>query len=345
MANILIDLGHPGDVHLFRNAARQWQAQGHKVLFTALDREMIVDLVKAYKLPHRVTYKRRKGKLALIMEVLLRTLHTYWIALRFKTDLFVSFGTPTIGFPAWLMRKPYLALTDNDHAQEQNRLFKPFATIIATPSVFTSDLGPKQIIYAGFHELAYLHPDEFTPNPGALTPLDLKPDDTFFVVRFVAWEATHDVGQHGFSLGEKRDMLRELSTHGRVLLSVEGEVDSEFAPFVTNFPPEMIHDLLAFATLYIGEGGTMATDAALLGTPSIFVNTIIAGNWVHLHNHYELLYFYANGREAMDKARELLAMPNLKAVWAQRRSKLLSEKINLTPWIVNMGNRLLSEQS
>jgi predicted glycosyltransferase len=237
MANILIDLGHPGDVHLFRKAARTWQAQSHKILFTVLDREMIVDLVKAYQLPHRVTYKRHKGKLALMVEVILRTLHTYWIALRFKTDLFVSFGSPTAGFPAWLMRKPYLALTDNDHAHEQNRLFKPFASVIATPSVFTSDLGHKQVRYASFHELAYLHPDEFTPNPSALTPLGLKQGDIFFVVRFVAWEATHDIGQHGFSLDEKRDILRELSTYGRVLLSVEGEVDSEFAPFVMIYWP------------------------------------------------------------------------------------------------------------
>jgi predicted glycosyltransferase len=88
----------------------------------------------------------------------------------------------------------------------------------------------------------------------------------------------------------------------------------------------------------------MATEAALLGTPSLFVNTITAGNWVHLRDNYELLYFYTNGREAMDKARELLAMSNLKEVWTQRRSKLLSEKINLTPWIVNMGKHLLSEK-
>ncbi len=341
MANILIDVGHPAHVHLFRNVARDWQAQGHKVLFSALDREMILYLLQVYNLPYRVTYKRRRGKLALLVELAVRTLTTWWIARQFKADLLVSFGSPTVGLPARLIGKPYIALTDTDHATEQHTLFKPFATVIATPTVFKPDLGPKQVRYAGFHELAYLHPDEFTPDPNELTPLGLTPDERFFVVRFVAWGATHDVGQRGFSLDEKRELLRELAAYGRVLLSVEGDVDPEFAPFVTHFAPEKIHHYLAFATLYIGEGGTMLTEAALLGTPALFVNTLTAGVWFDLHDHYELLYFHTNGREAMAKVRELLGMPDVKALWAQRRARMLHDKINPTPWLAALGNRLL----
>jgi predicted glycosyltransferase len=341
VANILIDVGHPAHVHLFRNAARDWQAQGHHILFSALDREMILYLLQTYGLPHRVTYQRRKGKLALLVELVLRTLATYRIARQFRADLFVSIGNPTVGLPARLMGKPYLALTDTEHATEQIMLFKPLATIIATPSVFNRDLGPKQIRYPGFHELAYLHPDEFTPDPTVLTPLSLAPGDRFFVVRFVAWGASHDIGQSGFNLQEKRDLLRELSHHGRVLLSVEGAVDPEFEPFVTHFSPDIIHHLLAYATLYIGEGGTMVTEAALLGTPALLVNTLTAGNWFDLRDQYGLLYFYPDGRAALEKALELLKTPNLKEEWAQRRARMLADKINPTPWLVDQGNRLL----
>lgn len=342
MANILIDAGHPAHVHLFRGAAREWSRAGHNILFTALDREIILDLLRIYKLPYRVTYKRRKGKLALLAELPLRALSTYRIARDFRADLFVSFGNPTVGLPAKLMGKPYIALTDTEHAVEQHALFKPFATVIATPDVFTRDLGAKQARYAGFHELAYLHPDEFTPDPHELDSLGLKPGDPFFVVRFVAWGASHDIGEHGFSAEDKRELLRELSKVGRVLLSVESDaIDAEFAPLVTTFPPEKVHHLLAFATLYIGEGGTMLTEAALLGTPALFVSTLRAGNWDHLRDKYGLLYFYDTGREALDKARQLLATPDLKAVWAERRAKMLADKINPTPWLVQLGERLL----
>jgi predicted glycosyltransferase len=344
MANILIDVGHPAHVHLFRNAARDWQAQGHRVLFSALDREMILYLLQVYNLPYRVTYKRRKGKLALIVELAVRTLTTYWTARQFRADLFVSFGNPTVGIPARLLGKPYLALTDTDHATEQHALFKPFATVIATPTVFKPDLGSKQVRYTGFHELAYLHPGEFTPNSDELAPLGLKPNDRFFVVRFVAWGATHDVGQRGFSLAEKRELLRELSTHGRILLSVEGNVEPEFAPFVTHFAPEKIHHYLAYATLYIGEGGTMASEAAVLGTPSIYVNTLTMGYILNARD-YGLLYLCSNGKEALARTRELLAIPDLKQLWGQKRTRMLQEKINPTPWLVELGNRLLTGEN
>lgn len=343
MAHILIDVGHPADVHMFRNAARDWQAQGHRVLFTALDREMIVYLLDNYHLPYTITYKRRRGKLALALELILRTLATWSIARQFKPDLLMSIGSPMVGLPARLLGKPYLALTDTEHATEQHALFKPFATWIVTPSVFTRDMGVKQIRYPAFQELMYLHPDDFTPNPAALASLGLTPDDRFFIVRFVAWGATHDVGEHGFSLDEKRALLRELAAYGQVLLSVEGDVDPEFQPFVTPFPPEQIHDLLAFATLYIGEGGTMLTEAAILGTPALFVSSLRAGNWDDLRDNYDLLYFYDSGREAIDKTRELLAQPDLKTRWAAKRARLLADKINPTPWLVELGNHLLRD--
>jgi predicted glycosyltransferase len=344
LSNILIDLGHPAHVHLFRNAARLWEAQGHTVLFSALDREMILELLRKYNLPYQVTYKRRSGKLAKVVELIFRTLSTYRIARRFKADLFVSFGNPTVGVPAMLMGKPYLAFTDTDHAVEQHRLFKPFVTVIATPDVFTRDLGPKQVRYAGFHELAYLHPDEFTPDPAEIEALGLRVGEPFFLVRFVAWNATHDVGHHGFSLDEKRQLLNFLRQHGKVLLSVEGEVDPEFVPLVTSFPSEKIHHLLAFATLYIGEGGTMASEAAILGTPSIFVSTLWAGVWEELQK-YGLLYAYPHGTQALTQVKELLEKPDLKAEWRERQQQFLSHKIDPTPWLVETGNQLLQQAS
>ena len=341
MANIIIDVGHQADPHIFRGAAHTWQAQGHNVLFTTLDRDIIVALVKANGFPYRITYKRRKGPFALPIELVLRTLSTLWIAWRFKADLLVSFGNPTVAFPAWLLRKPYIGFTDTEHAKEQHALFKPFSTVIATPDVFQGDLGPNQVRYNGYHELAYLHPDDFTPDPAHLESLGLEPGDPFFIVRFVAWRATHDVGQHGFSLEQKRALLRELAAHGRVFLSVEEEVDPEFAGYVTQFPPEIIHHLLAYATLYVGEGASMAAEAAVLGTPSVYVNTLIMGYILDLQDHYGLLHWYTDGAAALEKVRELLAMTDLKPDYAERRAQMLRDKINTTTWLVALGNRLL----
>ncbi len=341
MANILIDLGHPADVHLFRWPAHTWMQNGHRVLFTALDREVIVQLLEHFQLPHQVIYKRQPGKWRLILELILRTWVTWRAARRFKPDLLVSMGNPTVGVSAWLMGKPYLALTDTEHSREQQILFKPFASVIATPDIFRGSLGPKQVRYRSYHELSYLHPDVFTPDPDQLVALGLDPHETYFIVRFVAWGASHDVGQKGFTRDQKIALLRELAKRGRVLLSVEsGEIDLEFAPLVTTFPPEKVHHLLAYATLYVGEGATMASEAAVLGTPAIYVNSLTMGVQED-EQRYGLLTMLPDGSQALTTVQALLATPDLKAVWQARRAALLKDKINPGPWLVSLGNRLL----
>jgi predicted glycosyltransferase len=340
MANILIDLGHPAHVHLFRNAARGWMSQGHRVLFTALDREIILRLLHHYQLPYRVTYKRRGAKVT-PGELLLRTLATYRIARQFKADLFVSMGSPTVGLPARLLGKPYLALTDTEPAREQHRLFKPFAAVIATPDVFYLDMGPKQMRYPAYHELMYLHPDEFTPDPAEIRPLGLSPDEPYFLVRLSAWRATHDAAHHGFTPDEKRQMLSELAARGRVLLTAEAGIEPDLKPYIVEFPPEKAHHLLAFARLYVGEGVTMLSEAAQLGVPGVLVNTMNPGYTLDLQGR-GLAYICHSGREALERVRGLLAMPDLKTVWAKRRARMLADKINPTPWLVELGNRLIA---
>jgi uncharacterized protein len=344
VASILIDLCHPGDIHLFRRAGLAWESQGHRVVYSSLDRETNAYLLNHYRLPHRVIWRRRPGKLALLAELLLRPWPLLRLIREVKADLVLSFGSMTVAFAAWLLGKPTITFTDTEHATEQHMLFKPFSTLVATPDVYRGEFGPKHVRYRAYHELFYLHPEEFTPDWKELEPLGLARDTPFFVVRFVAWGATHDIGAHGFTPADKRDLLRLLSSHGRVLLSVEGgRPDPEFRSMSTSFPPEKVHHLLAFAGLYVGEGATMASEAAVLGTPSIYVNSLTMG-YIEDEQRYGLLHHFTNGRAALDKVRELLATPALKACYAERRARLLADKINPTPWLVALGNHLLENR-
>jgi predicted glycosyltransferase len=344
LATILIDLCHPGDVHLFRRAGLAWQNQSHRVMYSSLDRETNAYLLEYYGLPHRIIWRRRAGKLALLAELLLRPWPLLRLIREVKADLVVSFGSMTAAFAAWLLGKPAITLTDTEHATEQHALFRPFSTLIATPDVYRGDFGAKQIRYRGYHELFYLHPDEFTPDWKELEALGLVRAEPFFVVRFVAWGATHDIGAHGLRLDEKRELLLMLSSRGRVLLSVEGgHVEPELRAMVTTFPPEKVHHLLAFAQLYVGEGATMASEAAVLGTPAVYVNTLSMG-YVEDEQRYGLLHHFADGRAALSKVRELLATPDLKSQYADLRARLLADKIDPTPWLVDLGNGLLKNR-
>lgn len=112
---------------------------------------------------------------------------------------------------------------------------------------FHKDYGSKQIRYNGFHELAYLHPNKFTPNQSVLNELFLKEDDTFFIIRFVSWNATHDVGEGGFTLKEKIDLINYLKTKGKVFISSENKLPEELISYKLDLEPSKIHHLMAFA--------------------------------------------------------------------------------------------------
>ncbi len=212
----------------------------------------------------------------------------------------------------------------------------PFADVICTPSCFKKDLGKKQIRYNGYHELAYLHPDYFKPDPSVLDELGLKKDDKFVIVRFVAWQASHDIGHCGFNMEAKRKLVKELGKYARVFITSESPLPEEFKKYGIKIPPERIHDLLYYATMYIGEGATMATEAAILGTPSIYVSSFwdSMGNFNELEEQYGLIYNFKEPEPAIQKVIELLQQQDLKQEWAKKRERLLKDKIDVTQFMM-----------
>ena len=124
--------------------------------------------------------------------------------------------------------------------------------------------------------------------------LKVKKGQKYAIVRFVSWEAHHDIGQHGFSLQDKEKAIHDLAKYITVFISSEKPLPESLEKFRIHIPIEKMHDALAFAHLYLGEGGTTATEAALLGTPNIIINSLAkhCGTHIELRDKYRLQYFY-----------------------------------------------------
>jgi hypothetical protein len=198
-------------------------------------------------------------------------------------------------------------------------------------------LGKKQIRYNGYHELAYLHPNYFTPDPAVLEELGLEEGNPFIILRFVSWGASHDIGHHGIQ--NKIEFVKELEKYGRVLITSEGDMGPEFEKYKIKVSPEKLHDLLYYATLYIGEGATTASECAILGTHAIYVNTLRLGYTDEQEEKYGLVYNFSNPntceKDALNKATELLENEDLWKDGKEKREKLLSDKIDVTEFMVN----------
>lgn len=335
---ILVDINHPGQIHLFKHAVRKWECRGHQAMMVVRDKDVTVQLAKAYGLRFAMGTTRKPGMVNLLKELFIKTSLLLKIATEFKPDVFLSLGSPPAAWAATLAGVPHIAFDDTEHSIEQYWLYAPFTRAICTPACFTRDFGVKQVRYQGYHELAYLHPARFKPDPTVLSLLGLKESDIFFVVRFVSWSATHDVGQKGFSYHGKRRLVEELSNHGRVLITSESPLPPEFEEFRFTVSPHHIHDLLNYSTLYIGEGATMASEAAVLGVPSIYVNSITAGT-IQEQEKYGLLHHIPNESAAIKLAVELAEDRSAQYEYQKRRQRLLDDKIDVTAWMVDFVER------
>ena len=57
--NILVDIGHPGHVHLFRIPIQNWSEHGHNVVVSIRERDIVGQLLKAYDIPYHVASTAR----------------------------------------------------------------------------------------------------------------------------------------------------------------------------------------------------------------------------------------------------------------------------------------------
>ncbi|MCK5283685.1 MAG: DUF354 domain-containing protein [Nanoarchaeota archaeon] len=316
---VLIDINHPADVHQFKNMIWQMEKRGHKFLITARDKDCALDLLKEYKFDF-IKRPGYKGLMKLI-GVFLIDYRLYRIAKKFNPDILVgSSGDCYIAQVSKILRKPSIVFDDTEHSSIQNWLTFPFADKIVTPESYKINLGKKQVRYNGFKELAYLHPKYFKPDTSILEELGLKKNDKFILIRFVSWEAAHDIGKTGIK--DKIDFVESLAKKYKVFVSSEAPLPKELEKYEIMIKKEKIHSVLWYSSLYIGEGATMATEAALLGIPTIYINELQLG-YINKLKKAKLIICAKNELEAY-KASEKIMVNNLKKNWQMRKNSFLS---------------------
>jgi len=336
---ILVKISHPAHVHFFRNFIFEMGNRGHNLFVMSTDTKSSLDLLKSYGIEHYY-WKKTTGFNPLKIKGQIRQNYQIWKkAVEFKPDFLTAIGGTSISHVSRFVDAKSIVFNDSERADFQNAITHPFSDIIITPESYRDDIGPKQIRYPGYHELAYLHPKRFTPDPIVLDYLDVDEDEKIIVLRFIAWKAVHDVGQSGISIEQKRELVSNLNEHGKVFITSESKLPSEFEPYRLNIPKDKIHDLLYYADFYMGDSQTMATESAVLGTPTIRCNSFAGdndmGNFIELEKKYGLMYSTPDPKKALKTAEKWIQVPKLKDKWKKKRERLLKEKIDVTDYMIN----------
>lgn len=329
---ILIDIGHPAHVHLFKHFAWSMLKKGHTLFFTCRDKESEVFLLKRYGFKYKSIGKPFLSTIGKIFGLLKFDLQLFLTSIRFKPDILLSHGSMYAAHAAWLIRKPHISLEDTGN-WEQVRLYKPFTPVILTSDLFPHDYGEKQIRFKSHNELAYLHPDYYDVPESTKNDLGFKKGRKHVVMRFVSWNATHDKGQKGLSQNTKRELIELLSEDYDIHISSEGGLPPDLKKYSVKFSPEKVHDALCLADLFVGEGITMAMEAAVLGTPAIYINSLQYA-YVKDMEKYGLVFLFKDEVNIIQKVKKIISELDSIESYQKKRNAMLSDKIDLTAFLI-----------
>ena len=331
---ILIDIGHPAHVHYFKNFIKIMEQKGHEFLIIAKNRNITYDLLNYYTIPFVKRKDYPSSLIGKLLNIPLTDLYVIKLARKFKPNILLGFSGTHIAHAGKLLRIPSVVIDDTDHATLAHLSYKSFATHILTPSSFSKDFGLKHIRFDGFTDLFYLHPSVFKVAKNIRELLQISKGEKFVVFRFVSFRASHDVGHSGMSDDDKIKLINLFNDKRfKVFISSEGALPDNLKKYSLQLPPEYIHSALFEADMFIGESGTMATEAAILGTPSVLINSLDAGVFKELVA-CGLLYHIKTMDAIVEIVKDFDLGEDLKEKHIINRDRLLSEKIDLTKFLI-----------
>jgi predicted glycosyltransferase len=334
---IFIDINHPAHVHYFKNTILLLKDEGYEFFVSARDKDVTISLLKDLNIDFKNRGKGKNTLLGKFFYIFWADIKLLYWALKFRPNLFLSFGSPYAAHVSIFFKAKHIAFDDTEHAKLSHKLYRPFTHRIFSPKSYSGNIDKKQELFNGFMELAYLHPNYFKPNKDVLTKLNISTDEKFVILRFVAWNANHDVGHRGLSDSFKLRLVKELSVYAKVFITSEAPLSKALDSYRIKINPIELHHVLAFSSLLYGESATMASECAMLGVPSIFHDDVGRGYTNDLESEYGLVNNFSESMEDQEKGlnRAIRILKNYdKEFFLSKRNQLLEDKIDVTKFII-----------
>ncbi|HOU96413.1 MAG TPA: hypothetical protein PLN06_07290 [Bacteroidales bacterium] len=336
---ILIYLSHPAQFHFFRHTVNILKGKGHLIYTLTKTKDVLSHLLDAEGWEyHNILPKvRGKSRFSIIWSLILRDLKILSFARRNKIELLMG-SDSSLSHVGKLLNIPCVTTLEDDYEVIRNlaRLTYPFTSHILVPDV--CDVGKwksKKIGYPAYMKLAYLHPRYFIPDR---SKAGVDTNIPFFLLRLSGLSAHHDFGIEGINMDLLHKIIALIGTKGKIFISSEETLPVFFQKYQLAVPVSDIHHTLSFATLLVCDSQSMAMEAAMLGVPGIRISSFSGRISVleELEKKYQLTYGFQPDQEneVLGKIAELLETPGLKNVFAERRKKMLSDKIDVTAFLV-----------
>jgi predicted glycosyltransferase len=340
---ILFDLSHPAHVLQFTPIARELLSRDHEVRLIGRDKDVTVALLEASGLPFEVPEAPSgpRGRLRDARELAVRVRALRRIVRAWRPDVLLTRNPSGALAALWTRTRSVFDTDDGRQVGAHYWLARPFADLVTSSVHDPERHGRRHHRYPGFKALTYLHPDRFTPDPTVLKRFGV-PDEPLFVLRFSGHDASHDRRITGIELQAQHQLEMLLRGYGSVVLAREGHptvLRTRDAEQV--LPPQVFLDLLAHASLCVGDSQSVAIEAALLGVPTIRLSGFTGRNFALqvLEDRHGLIRNFHPGEDQeliRTVERTLGDLPAQHSAAQAARDRLLEATEDLTDWFVRL---------
>ena len=337
---ILVYLGHPAHFYNYKNSISNWKKDGHEVFILIKKKDVLEDLLKEANLPYEniLTEGRSDTKLGMFAGMVKRAGRLLSFCLKNRPDILTGTSVEN-SYVGKLLHIPVVNINEDDAAVVPlyAKLSYPLANSILTPIVCDNGKwNEKSIKYQSYHELAYLHPNNFTADKKIVDKY-FKSDKPYFLMRFAKLTAHHDSGIKGINTEIAEKIIEILKPHGQIYITSERKLEAQFELYRIPINPIDMHHVMAFAQIYIGDSQTMAAEAGVLGIPFVRFNDFVGriGYLKELEEVYQLGHGINTNEsdKLFSVVTDLVNMPNRNEKFQLRRAKMLSEKIDFSKFL------------
>jgi len=267
---IWIDITNSPHVHLFRHFIKEVEKE-HEVLITTRDFAYIRDMVELYDIDaHFIGAhggKELEGKLEACLDREQKLLK--FLKNEKRPDIFIGKCSVEGTRIAYGLGIKKIVLADNEYGYAMNNLTLPLSDLAIVPKAMSMDkvksYGAKNIVsFNGVCEIEHLK--GFEPDKSVIEELGIDTNQKLLTMRTGPLEA-HYFKEKGTNLVE---YIRDLDY--QVVALPRNGVDSKAFKKAGVIQPESGVDALSlihYSDVFLGEGGSMNREAALLGTPTI----------------------------------------------------------------------------
>lgn len=339
---ILLDILTPKQCRFFSVLGRRLEKRGFEVYKTARVFREIVGLLEALGeeayLIGRYGGATLEGKLEASLE---RMIELKKVFQKIKPSLVVSFSSPEASRIAFGLNIPHVAVNDSPHSNAVARLSIPLSRMLFTPWIIPKSawtvygIEPSRIFkYRALDPVAWLK--DFKPNLDIVKSLGLSEEKPIVVFRVEESQASYILGMGGLVEEIAAKVIQRFAIQPVIIPRYEEELQKILEKFcgkalVLEKTIDAVN-LLYLATVFVGGGGTMNAEAALLGVPVI---SCYPGGETYVEKYLigkGLLFKVSNSDEALRLMESFLDFRE-KAKFERKARKLLASMVNPAEFI------------